>query len=46
MRGNASFEKIWQEIIEANFPKPQLGKENQLGHIEKYVEEKVDKMRK
>ena len=47
MRGKVSFEKLWQDIIEQQFPKvSQLSQvQNILGDMKKYTEEKVDAMR-
>lgn len=48
-RGKVSFDRLWQEIIEANFSKQvskQMDQNGGLGDMKKYVEEKVDNMRK
>ncbi len=46
MRGKVSFEQLWQEIVEQNFPKQ--AKDNQalsLGDQKWYAEDKIDRMR-
>ena len=47
MRGKASFEQLWQEIVEQNFPKSNKDANNiNIGDMKRYIEEKVDSMRK
>ncbi len=47
MRGKVSFEQLWQESVEAQFPKQARDQQNiGLGDTKKYAEEKVDSMRK
>ena len=50
MRGSkVSFEKLWQDIIEAQFPRINRDEQNIqliLGDFKKFSEEKVDNMRK
>ena len=47
MRGKASFEQIWQEVVEHNFPKTNKDQHAiNMGDIKRYGEEKVDSMRK
>eukprot|EP00347_Sterkiella_histriomuscorum_P003178 403365291 len=46
MRGKVSFEKLWQDIIEQQFPKANSNQQGvQLGDLKKYAEEKIDAMR-
>ena len=49
MRGKVSFEKLWQDIIEAQFPKSNKEQQNInqiLGDFKRFGEDKVDQMRK
>lgn len=49
MRGKVSFEKLWQDIIEAQFPKTNKEQQNInqiLGDFKRFAEDKVDQMRK
>ena len=46
MRGKAKFEQLWQEIVEANFPKqPQFDQKIFALESKKFWEEKIDAMR-
>lgn len=47
MRGKVSFEKLWQDLTEATFPKVQnqAGPQINLGDFKRYSEDKVDMMR-
>jgi len=46
MRGSVSFEKLWQDLVEQQFPKTnQSHIAVALGDMKRYTEEKVDTMR-